>query len=244
MYRIVIKMLSSFVLLFSTACSAHPLLLDHIQLYGRIDSNNVEFMKSQIADKRREGYKKKFTLIVTSKGGDANSLFSLMDLFKDDVEYIFVGSECLSACAEMVVGLNLPTYFGDKSTLGFHNGPTLDYKVAVDRGIKDLACYKSRSEKYRKFAKFDVDAADKVKADSLKIFDVKLGKMNKDCQQFFTGTRNKFWFPSVKQLRQIYGLKVEGRVPCSERQECLNSKVKEWWGEGIEYRMGEQDFVT
>ena len=64
MYRIVIKMLSSFVLIFSTACSGHPLLRERIQLYGEIDSNNVEFMKSQIADKRREGYKKKFTLIV------------------------------------------------------------------------------------------------------------------------------------------------------------------------------------
>jgi hypothetical protein len=244
MINFIIKLLPLLVFFISTGCVAKPLMLERIQLYGRMNQANVKIMQDEIDEKRKLGYNKKFLLVITSDGGDAESLFSLMELFKSNVSHIFIGTKCISSCAELVSGLDLPILMGDKSVIGFHNGPTLDFKLAQSVDLKDSNCHKKRYDNYQKFVKFNIEKADKIKAESLGIFDVKLGKMSQNCQEILIGMKNKLWFPNTDQLRQIYGLKIVGQTPCSDRQDCLNRVVEKWWGKGVRYRMGSTDLLS
>jgi hypothetical protein len=185
---------------------------------GRIDQAFL-YRLNQIEDTQR-------TLFVGSYGGEAIDALAAADLIEARFDNVMISALCLSACAEVLMLTDLPTYAFNQPVIGFHHNPTILNHLAheLDRGSVCRVSYLDRFAEYQQSRGVPPDTW----RHQMDILDYDIepwrGVPRLGCGDIVSAAQVDYWLPTSKELRDWFGLGLSGPV-CADSPSCLSQRL-------------------
>jgi hypothetical protein len=230
------------ILLPFTACKAQETAF--VRLVGPINDRAVAYVEKQISKlPARSGTSDVMFRIGYSPGGDAKSLFRLVELVTKHADTVFVSGECLSACAEFLYLIDKPITAHRNAAIGFHGNALTNQRLS--RTFKVVPNGKCTDWGKQFSAALRAKGVDPGVATQELIRRLGYYKMTNESSVIESGcmttrsfSKYRFWFPTTAQLKSIFGMKVGGSVlgvrtearVCADDLPCITQFALKKWG--------------
>ena len=203
-----------------------------ISIKGRIDNELLSKLKT--VDLQNA------IIRVRSGGGDTEAGAKLGQYILDKNTSIIIARECISACAEFVMPAAESIRFENSPFVGFHWSPAMDFGQYKRAGANMDFCkfpaakiqdniLNSRSLNPGFWMEIE------RRLDLEEFYFVK--KTNENCPWKVRNFKNHLWLPSGQQLRELWGLKFEGKL-CADNYQACKNKIDRRWKRGTRIIVG------
>jgi len=185
------------------------------------------------------------TIIINSSGGRSGYGAQAAWIIKRKRLKVVVDSHCTSACAEYLLPAAKSVTFKNEPLIGFHWN-----QISIDDYLKDNA---NRDLEYCDFEVgndiLELWKTAKVNPDFWKETEKRLGQprynikyRENDCPYASIRSYEKIlWFPTEKQLRELFRLKFSGNL-CADNSDCYTDKIFGLWKRSDNYVVGDLNY--
>ncbi len=169
-------------------------------------------------------------VVVSSGGGNRqDAQRAAQYVIRNDVTLIFA-NQCTSACAEYLLITQDPILLLPGTLIGFHQNPALDFWACEAAGYG--ADCDPLHARYLQLAKFynEIGVSHDIWRDQMNALGMTVGRVEGiPSFRLKRNFINEAWFPSSKQLEDLYGRKVTtlGGTLCNDDRDCLQGKINE-----------------
>jgi hypothetical protein len=164
---------------------------------------------------------------ISLRGGDAGYALDSSDIIDRKRLTLRVTSLCMSACAESILPAAAKLILGPEAIIGFH-GNSMVYRDLS--GFDPGPCNASNNQRHEALLQrkgLNVDFW-KEQHKRLDFGDFRYladrGGPRAECPHVNMSMRARMWLPTSQQLRELYGLKFDGRI-CADNPTCLQRRL-------------------
>lgn len=170
---------------------------------------------------------------IQSSGGIPADFYALADkLMEANAKLHFTGV-CLSACAEVLVPLDLEKYAYQNTLIGYHWNAHVNLESV--RTIADNDCvqkYKQEIQDKENFLEANRIRLGYWEVSSFVLDLVDVAPVPERECEFQAHYRYQMWFPTSEQIRELMGISFEAGI-CNDSVACVEMVYKRRIGQGI-----------
>jgi len=180
-----------------------------------------------------------------SSGGETSAALKISDFIQENDFTIQIDLECLSGCAEVILPSASKLEFFDEPFIGFHQS-ILSYKNNIETLAKQDTqfCrwgYANKSLELLNKKNLNIDFWQETMK-RLKP-EVEFTYEYRTCPMDIYNFENDWWFPTSKQLKNLWGLEFRGSV-CADNYKACAFKIDQRWKKGTRIVIGDKVYTS
>jgi hypothetical protein len=172
-----------------------------------------------------------FTLVIDSKGGNGLAAIQAGHILRQKKAKLVIDGACSSSCAEFLLpGSRAVDVRGD-AIVALHGSFIADRALSIERyGPSEGECFKGSAKLQLDYWELAHVRSDAWRETAKRLIPIEQpppsgGRCGK------VEYRHEFWLPTSRQLKDLFGIKISGRL-CADSPRCVRTKIKSYWKTG------------
>ena len=205
-----------------------------ISIYGEINKESIMSINDEINNDLLKQWIF-YRVLVTSNGGDVRSLMELIKLSDLYVDKIFLYKECLSACATYILTAKADVTASDRAVIGLHgDADTALLKIEQSNFLDKYKCVYNDALPIKQFRLNKGLNYQSVAENSIRRLKINSPAPSryiygdKGCLGATFTMSYRMWFPTSKQISEIYHKKISGNL-CNDSENCIRTYAISRW---------------